>query len=96
MFPKRPYFGFGQTLGLMLLLISYAIGWYSYVLIASNYSSDPTSFWKPTAPQWFGLLVTSLIAALAFLTYWLSVQGSPTNLENNLEGGQINFTVGMH
>ena len=90
-----PYFGIGQTLGLILLLISYALGWYGYVLIASNSTSNPKKYWIPTPPQWFGLLVTTIIAALAFLTYWLSVQGSPTNLEKNLQGG-IDLTVGMH
>ena len=97
MIPRKPYFGRGQTLGLIGLLVSYSIGWYSYVLIASNDSIDPGTYFKPTPPQWFGLLVTGIIAALAFLTYWLSVHGSPTNLEQNLEGGnKIDLAIGMH
>jgi hypothetical protein len=89
----RPRFGKGQAIGLPGLVLSYVISWYCYVLTASNDSvtcpadssggGKCTPWYKPTVSQWFGLLVTSVIATLAFLTFFLNVQGSPTNLEEN-------------
>jgi len=90
---KRPYFGKGQVLGLTGLVLSYVIAWYCYVLTASNDSAcsiDLASkakcvrWYKPTKTQWFGLLVTIVIAILSFLTFWLNVQGAPDNLDNEM------------
>jgi hypothetical protein len=95
---ERPYFGKGQIVGLPGLVVSYVLAWYCYVLTASNDTACSAElvkcvpWYKPTTTQWFGLLVTTVIATLAFLTFWLNVQGSPNNLivdkEVHLPAGQ--------
>ena len=86
---ERPHFGKGQLLGLPGLVLSYVLAWYCYVLTASNDTACSAelaskakcvAWYKPTTTQWFGLVVTTVVATLAFLTFWLNVQGSPANL----------------
>ena len=66
---------------MILLVFSYCVGWYGYVLVASRYDQNQVDWYEPSKVQWLGLIVTVVIATLAVMTYWFSVQGSKSNLQ---------------
>jgi hypothetical protein len=77
-----PRFNKYSTLGLFLLLISYSLSWWGFVILANiaaasgpKDSVSPTRVLKPTYVQLLGLLPALIIAALAFANYLFIVGG---------------------